>query len=141
MTLYPPFFISARLAPALRVGDATLSLLDVKLNQRGGCDVPRALATFALDFPDGTSFEDANLRSGCGGFQSIVEIFETFLSFLEAAVESYNFEQRNPGETGENTRLFPRRIVKWAANQPYLKDARCDLCDEDGNVRAELIVD
>jgi hypothetical protein len=138
--MYPPFFISGRLAPALKVGDATLSLLGTKRSKpETGFErwTPRSRATFALDFPDGTSFKDDSMQSGMGGFHSTVEIFETYLSFLEAAAESYKYH----GMEGENSNLFPRHIVEWAADQPYLEDARCDLCDEDGNARTELIVE
>lgn len=136
MKLYPPFFIGARLSPALKVGDATLSLVGA----HPSCD--RIAAEFVLDFPDGTSYEDDRMLSGLAGFPGgRVEAFESFLDFLEAAVESYGFEQRNHGRTGENTHLFPRHIVEWAADQPYLEDARCGLLDENGDPRFELIID
>lgn len=140
MKMYPPFFISARLAPAIKVGDATLSLIDTKRSKpETGFEMwtPRSRATFALDFPDGTSFEDDSMQSGMGGFHSTVEIFETYLSFLDAAAESYKYD----GMEGENSKLFPKHIVEWAAEQGDLECLRCDLRDASGAVRTELIVD
>ena len=81
MILKPPFIISARLGPALQVGPATLTLMKVENAS------PRQRANFVLDFPDGRSHGDF-ISSGHGGFRGLVVMFETFLSFLSAAVES-----------------------------------------------------
>lgn len=134
-TLHPPFIISARLAPGIQIqtdeGIATLSLLGTGISPDGSTVLgQRQTATLVLDFPDGTSYEDDRMQSGCGGFNGVVTVFETFFGFLMAAVESYEFEQRHPGSEGENTGLFPRHIVEWAsANKYSLESAHCDIQD------------
>lgn len=110
MLLNDPFFIGPRLLPALKVGDGTLGLASASWN-----DERRLEFGFYLDTPDFEYFDD-NMKSGCGGC-SMVEAFDGFLAFLEAAVESYNYEQWHAGAKGENTDLFPRHVVEWAAAQ------------------------
>lgn len=139
MILHPPFFISPRLMPAIKLGDATLSLAGV-----GPGDQYRAKAEFILDFPDGTEYRDDRMQSGHGGFTGMVSIFETFLAFLGACADSRDYEIRNRlkfGE-GENSSLFPEFLADWAMeNQDEIDMARFDLCDpEDGcTVRDDLI--
>ena len=130
--LSDPFIISARLLPALKVGDGTLSLASASWN-----DERRLEFGFYLDTPDFEYFDD-NLQSGCGGCE-MVEAFENFLGFLEAAVESYCYEQRHLGAKGENTGLFPLHVVEWAAAQTFLEEARCSICDEEGLTLNHLI--
>lgn len=132
MILHVPFFIGPRLLPALKVGDGTLSLASASWN-----DERRLEFGFYLDTPDFEYFDD-NMKSGCGGC-SMVEAFDGFLAFLEAAVESYNYEQRHAGAKGENTDLFPSYVVEWAAAQTYLEEARCSICDEEGLTLNHLI--
>jgi hypothetical protein len=75
------------------------------------------------------------------GFGSPVEAFEGFISFLQAAIESYGFEQRT-GIKGENTNLFPRHIVEWAYDHASdIDDALACMLDEDGNLNLALIAD
>lgn len=129
MKLHAPFQISARLGPALKIGDGWLTLLTIKPDPSG-----RERATFALDTPD---FEhvDSELLSGMGGFTSIVEVFETYLSFLEAAAEAYWY-----GPKSDNYTLFPVHVTEWAyGNNAELSMARSELCDENGNVLEDLI--
>ncbi len=145
MKLLTPFIISARLAPALKIGDATLSLIgtDARPSSEPGAMIlgARIGATLVLDFPDGTEFECDDLESGCGGFGSVVDIFETFLSFLSAAAEARNFKART-GITSDNDAMFPERIMQWAAdNADDIGAAQCDLQDENGNVRTDLIAE
>ena len=132
MLLNDPFFIGPRLLPALKVGDGTLSLASASWN-----DERRLEFGFYLDTPDFEYFDD-RMQSGCGGCE-MVEAFENFLGFLEAAVESYQFEQRYPDVKGENTDLFPRHVVEWAAAQTFLEEARCSICDEEGLTLKHLI--
>lgn len=128
MILHPPFHIGARLAPALKLGDATLSLLIVGSGDDCRPFSPRQRASFALDIPDQPEFLDDSLQSGGGGYHGMVGIFETYLSFLLAAVESYKWQQRNPGRIGENTTLFPLHIVEWASvNKGDIECAQLDL--------------
>lgn len=130
MILHAPFIISSALAPGLRIGEvATLSLLDTEVTTDN-----RDRARFELYFDDGREpYVDDKLRSGVGGFRSTVDAFESFLAFLEAAAESYKYD-------GDNTDLFPPHIVEWAADHSDdICDARCSICDEDGNPNNSLI--
>lgn len=104
MILHAPFEISARLLPALRIGDAWLSLESCEFTNGGR-------ATFILDYTDEhgkrAEYRDANLRSGAmRPFESPVEAFETFISFLSAAAEA--------SEDGDNADLFPPAVMAWA---------------------------
>lgn len=143
MILHPPFMISARLAPCLDLGcGAKLSLVTTT---RGAPEPPfggRLRYGFVIDFEDGTEYWDDKLQSGCG-FGGVVDGFNGFLSFLLAAVESYEFEQRNPGSIGENTDLFPLHIVQWASeNKMAIECVQCDICNpEDGSPNDGLIVE
>jgi hypothetical protein len=141
--LLTPFIISARLAPALEIGDATLSLIgtDVKASDEPGALIlgQRIGATLVLDFADGTEYECSDLQSGCGGFGSVVDIFESFLSFLSAAAEARAFTQRT-GITSDNDDMFPPNVMQWAAdNASEIEGAQCELQDENGDVRTDLI--
>ena len=139
MKLHQPFQISPRLLPGLRLGSAGggawLSLTGTEPSYEN-----RDVASFVLDFADGSTYTDTTLQSGSGGFDSDVEAFESFLSFLLAAVESLEYEQRNPGRTGENTSLFPRYVVEWADdNKSDIESAQRGVCDEDGLPNETLI--
>lgn len=127
MTLHPPFFISARLLPAIRVGDAVLQIETISVaDTHDGRD----RAHMILDFPDGSFYEDTSLTSGCQGFRSSVEVFETFLSFLSACAESMSYS----GAAGENSDLFPHHIAEWAEeNSDDIQMAAIDLTEPDGN--------
>ena len=128
MKLHPPFIISARLLPALQIGDAWLSL------DHG--------ATFWIDLPDGTEHRIEDFHQGAGN-RDLVDWFSAILSFLSAAVESRNYrEQRRESEINPdgNEGLFPPDIVDWACeNSSGIECAQCDISDECGAARSELI--
>ena len=130
MILHPPFLISARLCPALKIGTATLSLTN------SGQERGRMMAEFAIDAQGGqTLLEASHVYSGVGGFSSYVDAFETFLSFLAAFAEACQH-----GEDGENASLFPVGLREWAReNADEIGSAQCDLMDEDGNLMNNLI--
>ena len=132
MILHEPFIIGARLLPALQIGDATLSLASASWAEHRDGDSGRRVAFgFYLDTPEFEYFDD-NMHSGCRG-PMLVSAFENFLGFLEAAIESYDFEIRRPGCKGENTDLFPRHVVEWAYDNRYaVEEARLVICDEEG---------
>ena len=138
MILHDPFIINARLLPALKVGEGTLSLASASWAEGPSSVLGKRMEFgFYLDTPDFEYFDD-RMESGCGGCE-MVEAFENFLGFLEAAVESYRYEQRHLGAKGENTDLFPSYVVEWAAAQTYLEEARCSICDEEGLTLNHLI--
>lgn len=136
MLLRDPFFIGPRLYPSLKVGEGTLSLASAAWTDESTPLGRRLQFGFYLDTPDFEYFDD-RMQSGCGGCGA-VEAFETFLGYLEAAVESYQFELRT-GVEGDNTDLFPKYVVEWAASQNYLEEARSSICDEDGYALDHLI--
>ena len=107
MNLKSPFCISARLAPALKIGDAYLSF-----------DHGR----FVFDFADGrehivTDFNFPQGRiSGKTDERFLQDGFSAILSFLGACVESRRYA-RGRGEDemeGENSSLFPAFVGEWA---------------------------
>lgn len=130
MILHAPFFISARLAPALKIGDATLSLIKTEVT-----DERRVRCTFALDTPE-FEYIDCNMQSGCGGFrEGPVEAFDSFLSFLAAGAEAARY-----GPESDNYDLFPPHIMQWCEdNDTDIGNAQCDIQDEDGNPLYHLI--
>ena len=134
MILHQPFIISAALAPALKIGTATLSLLDVKLPDAEGRDA----AVFELQTEDFTYVDD-QMKSGVGGYHGTVDIFEGFLGFMAACGESVrhvNYDE----EPSENADLFPPRIATWCAqNLDEIEATSCSITDEDGNVNYNLI--
>ena len=133
MILNPPFLISSALVPALKVGDAVVSLLDTTVTPAN-----RDQARIEIQTPTFTYVDD-NLESGVGGFRSTVEIFEGFLSFMTACGESVR-SVAYTGEEGENADLFPRHVALWCAeNLDEISAVQCEICDEDGQVNANLI--
>ena len=133
MKLHSPFIIGSALSPALKIGDSTLHLTDVQLAEQG-----RDQATFLLVTPE-FEYVDDQLRSGVGGFQSTVSIFESFLGFMQAACESAEYEERT-GYQSENSDLFPKHIVEWALEHKEAIDtAICEITDEDGYPNESLI--
>lgn len=132
MILNPPFFISSFLAPAIKIGDSTLSFTDEYVGEEN-----RDQCEFTLQTPDFV-YVDNNMRSGVGG-SGTVDKFETFLSFLSACAESCNYRQRT-GQRGDNQDLYPPHVAAWAVeNLNDIDCTRMDICDEDGNPKHELI--
>lgn len=127
MKLHDPFIISSALAPAINIGDTELSLLEVEQ------DGDRVLAMFELRGPN-IEYVDDTLRSGVQGWKSVVEIFETYLSFLDAAAEAMAYPH------SDNRDLFPDHVMQWCENHGWeIAMARCKICDEDGNPLHHLI--
>ena len=131
--LHKPFIIGSTLSPALKIGDSVLQLTDVQFAEQD-----RDQATFLLVTPE-FEYEDDQLRSGVGGFQSTVGIFESFLVFMQAACESAEYEERT-GYHSENSGLFPRHVVEWALeHKDAIEMAICEITDEDGYPNESLI--
>ena len=97
MTLSAPFLISARLLPAVSIGKGQWQIT-VSLSNSG----------FILDGPFGEhEVTDLTLR----GNPSIESAFETLLSFMSAAAESFRYR----GMDGENADLFPAPVTEAIA--------------------------
>ena len=98
MTLSSPFLISARLLPAVSIGKGS-EQVTVSLSPSG----------FILDGPFG-EHEVTGLRLSpfCDSMESA---FETLLSFMSAAAESFRYK----GMDGENADLFPAPVTEAIA--------------------------
>lgn len=97
MKLSHPFIISSRLLPAVSVGKGD-EQVTVSLSPSG----------FILDGPFGEhKVTDLTLR----GNPSIESAFETLLSFMSAAAESFRYK----GMDGENSDLFPAEVTESLA--------------------------
>ncbi len=97
MTLSHPFIISARLLPSVAIGKGE-EQVTVSLSPSG----------FILDGPFGEhKVTDLALR----GNPSIESAFETLLSFMSAAAESFRYR----GMDGENADLFPAEVTEALA--------------------------
>ena len=97
MTLSSPFLISARLLPAVSIGKGQ-EQVTVSLSPSG----------FILDGPFGEhEVTDLTLR----GNPSMESAFETLLSFMSAAAESFRYR----GMDGENADLFPAPVTEAIA--------------------------
>ena len=98
MILHPPFAISARLLPALRIGDAWLSW-DGRV--------------FFLDRSEQPEYVIDYFRPGFGAQPQ--QCFAAVMSFMDAAAESRQYRERT-GRKCENEDLFPPHIVDWIAD-------------------------
>jgi hypothetical protein len=115
MKLTPPFVISPRLLPAIRIGDGWLSL------DSGG--------VFRLDAP-GIEHTVTDYRPAPGS--DMRRMFDDMLSFLGAAAESYRhrvFVRRlSEPMDDSNESLFPSEVVEWAyQNDSEIQCAQMDL--------------
>jgi hypothetical protein len=132
MKLQSPFAISARLLPAVQVGDSWIS---IKLAD-GYTPDGRARYRYYIDTP---AFEHTNddLASGCGG-GSLQMGMESLLSFLLAAVESYRYRGCTwTGDPHDNSSLFPQQVVEWA----YQHDSEIQSLQMELEENPELITD
>ena len=101
MILHPPFAISARLLPALRIGDAWLSW-DGRV--------------FFLDRSEQPEYVIDYFRPGFGAQPQ--ECFAAILSFMDAAAESRKLRE-HWGGAGEIEALFPSDVVDWIVDNLY----------------------
>jgi hypothetical protein len=132
MRLHSPFIIGPRLLPALKIGEAILSLESIEPGARD-------TANFILDLPDGSEYRDGNLHSGAGGFHSTVDAFDTFLAFLNAAGEAIRYQEQT-GRKSDNADLYPPNVMQWCADHVSdIESLHMDIQDESGSQRAELI--
>lgn len=106
---------------------AVLTLFKVERDFGSGRD----RATFILNTPE-FKYTDNTLQSGVGGGWSKVEIFETYLGFMEACIESREYVGAD-GNPGENANLFPDHVAEWLVdNKGAIERARSGICNEDG---------
>ena len=107
--LQAPLTISTRLLPALQVGDGWISLDGIGWNPADD----RHTCRFVFDLPSGASVDDQLQMPdfGLDRDERTRAAFESLLSFLSAAAESY---AANMDFSGENADLFAEPIVEWA---------------------------
>ena len=105
MKLNPPFEISPRLLPAVRVGSAFVSIEFAGQTSDG-----RARYCYHIDTPD-WEYTGADLKSGAGG-GSLESGMESLLSFLSACGEAVAYSRRT-GRESENADLFPPHVAQW----------------------------
>ena len=105
MKLNPPFEISPRLLPAVRVGSAFVSIEFAGQTSDG-----RARYRYHIDTPD-WEYTGDDLKSGVGG-GSLESGMESLLSFLSACGEAVAYSQRT-GRESENADLFPPHVAQW----------------------------
>lgn len=121
-TLRDPFFISSRLAPAVKVADATISIEYGEPTADG-----RIRYRYFIDFEGGVEHEGDDLKSGVGG-GTLKQGMESLLSFLAACGES-----NRPGRKGENADLFPPHIAEWCyENQDEIEMVRIQIEETEG---------
>ena len=95
MILRAPFMISSRLLPAVSIGQGP-EQITVSLSPSG----------FILDGPFGEhKVTGLRLSPLC---KSVESAFETLLSFMTAAAESFRYR----GMDGENSELFPAEVTE-----------------------------
>lgn len=141
MEIHAPFIIGPRLLPALRIGDAFLSLdgMTETTVTAGRFRMRSHSPGFILDIGQ-NSYRIDDMQSGAGGFESVVEPFEMLLSFMSACAESIAYRERT-GHGGDNADLFEPAVAQWCAdNASEIESAQCDLTDENGHVVHSLII-
>lgn len=110
MKLSPPFCISARLLPALKIGDSWLSFdMDT--------------VTFHLDTPD---WEETIVDFRPAPGSNVQGCFEAVLSFMDAAAEAQR--SLDQGRFTDNGDLFDPVLMRWCQEN----------ADEIGQLRFEL---
>jgi hypothetical protein len=127
MILHSPFSISSRLLPCLEIGNASIQL---EYSTRPGRD-GRLRYRWTIDLPDGTTFSDDDLQTGCQG-GTLQDGFCSLLSFLSASAESRNYRERVTRKTeidiDGNEGLFPPAVVDFAcANSDEIGMFACEI--------------
>lgn len=106
MKLKPPFEITPRLAPGLRIADT---------HETAWLSFDRG--RWILDLPDGSEHEVKGFYPPqYVGTNPLEESFLTLLAFLGACAESRSHAERQgkPPMDGDNSDLFPDHVGAWA---------------------------
>lgn len=114
MILHQPFFISARLLPAIKVDGVTISV------ERGAHDrMGREGVACYFDLPDGTEVVDDDLNVLYS--TPTQEVFSTLFAFLGCGKQAYC-------DTDEGPALFDQRLHEWIeANEEEFGCLKFDL--------------
>lgn len=114
MILHQPFFISARLLPAIKIDGVTISI------ERGAHDrMGRESVTCYFDLPDGTEVVDDDLSVFYN--TPTQEVFSTLFAFLGCGEQAHS-------DTEEGPALFDARLHEWIkANEEEFGSLQFDL--------------
>lgn len=124
MTLKSPFFIGSNLCPAIRIGDATISLEQTERCDRRGAPYWK----WEILIDSGETYCDSDLS----GWQDMQGMFATILDFLCAAGESYHYrvfvKKSAQIDDDENEGGFPAPIPEWAyMHSDEIACMRCEI--------------
>lgn len=125
MILKPPVFITSRLLPGVKIGDATISI------ERGNntIDITRAYYNYYIDL-NGRSFSSKELQSGVSG-GTLQEGLESLIGFLSAFAEAILY-RKVIGKMTENINLFPADLADWAVeNVDKFVELQCELQEKE----------
>ena len=103
MKLYDPFTIAPNLEPGLKIGDAYVTL---RYSNRPHPEGRQRYQWAWMHIPTGAMESDDDLASGGGG-GTLIQGFDSLLSFLSAFASAHDHED-------ENHDLFPQSMRKWA---------------------------
>jgi len=124
MILHPPFMISSRLLPAVKIDDATISLELVPSNEPNG----RQRVRWYFDAP-GIEESAADI-TGLGPLQ---EFFMSTLSFMGACAETVGYARRQGRELdpdNDNSGLFPPSMHEWLdQHEDEISMMQCEIED------------
>lgn len=127
MLLTTPIFISSCLLPAIKIGDATISIDYAKLFHEEG---HRVRYRWWVDFADGQEFYGDDLSTGCN--HGLQHALESLLSFMAACGEAYHYTM-STGRESDNLDLFPEGMREWCyLNSDELSMAECELQETPG---------
>ena len=104
MTLESPVFITSRLLPGVKIGDATISI-SYAISVGDG----RTRYTWYIDGEDNYECDDLQCAPG----STLQDGLETLLSFLGAFADANAFRKVH-GINCENIDLFPAELADWA---------------------------
>lgn len=101
MILKPPFIMSSRLLPAVKIAGATLSIEAINTSSDG-----RIVYQWHWDF-EKQSITASDLKSGVGDKLDYQQTMGGLLSFMVACAESLQCG------SDENSSLFPQEMHEW----------------------------
>lgn len=109
--LQSPCVITSRLCAGLHVRDSA-GLCEISIEASSSTDhLGKPNWRWHIDLPDGTHHTAEDL-AGWGDHRAMLG---ALVSFLAAAAEAYDYEQRT-GTECENRDLFPASVCEWASS-------------------------
>lgn len=125
MILKSPVFITSRLLPGVKIGDATISIEYFNWPHPEG----RQRYRYYIDL-NGYEEAAADLCSGAGG-GTLQDGLESLLGFLGAFAEAVAYQKRT-GNIAENADLFSIKMADWAIeNADEISTLKCMLQEKE----------